>query len=315
MRRIITSLLVVGVVGAVAIGATQAFFSDTETSTGNVFQSGAIDLTIDNVQHYNGMVCAEDVALSGIYNWVPDDEATLDEAQHPVMNPEFDAEAYNLLNPAQYPQAGVTCDGSWRLTDIGDNAFQAKFFNFLDVKPGDVGENTISFHIETNDAWMCAALGNIGGEDLEESRTEPEVEAGDSDTVSELPQNMQFFAWWDDGNNQYDVDEVAITQSPLSGDLVQDNVFTIADSTTGEPVVGGETHYIAVAWCAGTMTQPVAGSPITCDGAGMGNDAQTDSMTADVEFYVEQSRNNATFECAQDYVPSFEVPVLGEVSV
>jgi len=38
----------IAAVAAIAIGATTAFFSDTETSTGNTFTAGAIDLQIDS---------------------------------------------------------------------------------------------------------------------------------------------------------------------------------------------------------------------------------------------------------------------------
>ena len=49
MRRIIISLLImVGAVTAIAFGSTGAFFSDSEISTGNTFAAGAIDLKIDN---------------------------------------------------------------------------------------------------------------------------------------------------------------------------------------------------------------------------------------------------------------------------
>ncbi len=48
MRRILTSLLVIGIVGAAAFGASRAFFSDTETSKGNVLAAGMIDLEISN---------------------------------------------------------------------------------------------------------------------------------------------------------------------------------------------------------------------------------------------------------------------------
>jgi len=36
---------------AVVVGGTGAFFSDTETSTGNVFTAGSVDITIDNLVH------------------------------------------------------------------------------------------------------------------------------------------------------------------------------------------------------------------------------------------------------------------------
>lgn len=55
MQRILLSALVMaGVVGAAVYG-TSAFFSDSETSTGNTFAAGSVDLTIDSlVVDYNG---------------------------------------------------------------------------------------------------------------------------------------------------------------------------------------------------------------------------------------------------------------------
>lgn len=45
MKRILLSVLTISLVGAVTIGATGAYFSDTETSTGNTFTAGTIDLS------------------------------------------------------------------------------------------------------------------------------------------------------------------------------------------------------------------------------------------------------------------------------
>src|SRR3989304_9484710 len=42
---------------------------------------------------------------------------------------------------------------SWQLYDLTIQ----KFFNFEDLKPGDYGEDTISIHVNNNDAWLCAA--------------------------------------------------------------------------------------------------------------------------------------------------------------
>ena len=50
-RRIITSLLTILVAAVVVVGATTAFFSDTETSVGNTFAAGDIDLQIDNTSY------------------------------------------------------------------------------------------------------------------------------------------------------------------------------------------------------------------------------------------------------------------------
>ncbi len=58
MKKIIRSGILVFALLALVAGGTGAFFSDTETSTGNVFTSGSIDLTVDHTrQTYNGVDC------------------------------------------------------------------------------------------------------------------------------------------------------------------------------------------------------------------------------------------------------------------
>lgn len=59
MKRIFLSLLVIVVAAAVSVGGTVAFFSDTETSGGNTFTAGGLDLRIDSEAHYNGLVCVD----------------------------------------------------------------------------------------------------------------------------------------------------------------------------------------------------------------------------------------------------------------
>jgi predicted ribosomally synthesized peptide with SipW-like signal peptide len=47
-KKILISLSVIGAAAAIAIGATVAYFSDTETSTGNTFTTGTLDLKVNN---------------------------------------------------------------------------------------------------------------------------------------------------------------------------------------------------------------------------------------------------------------------------
>jgi len=57
-KKILISLSVIGVVAAMAIGGTIAYFNDTETSTGNIFTAGSIDLKVDHIkQTYNDIDC------------------------------------------------------------------------------------------------------------------------------------------------------------------------------------------------------------------------------------------------------------------
>ena len=53
MKKIIVSLAIIAVVGVVVVGATTAYFSDTETSSGNTFTAGVIDISIDGDNPWN----------------------------------------------------------------------------------------------------------------------------------------------------------------------------------------------------------------------------------------------------------------------
>lgn len=258
MKKIILSLSILAAVGAVVMAGTSALFSDTETSTGNVFTAGSLDLKIDNTQHYNGNVCALNQA--GAYVWT---------------------------GLSTYPVPNTLCDGTWTLKDLN----LEKFFNFLDVKPGDLGENTISLHVVNNNAWACVEITNAIGQPTNDFAT-----------------HMEFFAWRDDGDNIFEPfdNEVAYTEIPVSGSaLLNGNMkFALADSSTGAPIVGGDltdttkTKYIGLAWCAGTMDINQTSGAITCDGSSMGNESQEGSLLADISFTVEQARGNPDFLCS-----------------
>ena len=54
MKKILRSISVIGITAAVVLGATMSYFSDRETSTGNIFTAGTIDLEIGNMSYLNG---------------------------------------------------------------------------------------------------------------------------------------------------------------------------------------------------------------------------------------------------------------------
>ena len=53
MKKILLSVLSIAVVAGVVIGASSAFFSDTETSVGNKFTAGTIDIQVDEDNPWN----------------------------------------------------------------------------------------------------------------------------------------------------------------------------------------------------------------------------------------------------------------------
>ncbi len=62
MKKILTSLSIIAFVAAMAIGATMAYFNDTETSAGNTFTAGTIDLKID-------LQCRDPICKFSLRDW------------------------------------------------------------------------------------------------------------------------------------------------------------------------------------------------------------------------------------------------------
>lgn len=251
------------VMGAGVAMGTGAFFSDTETSTGNTFTAGAIDLKVDSEQHYNGNVC-----VNGLW-----------------------------AGSAPYPVEGTACDGTWLPTDLGVQ----KFFNFGDLKPGDEGENTLSFHVTSNDAWLKAGVGDIS--DLDGSCTEPEEESADTCTMllpdvdpgdGELAESMMFRAWVDDGvtdgwdgssdleegDNIYQSNEVLVAGGDANGWMTLSALDSALAATPAWGMTPINPFYLGMEW--------------KLDGATTGNAVQTDSLGFPLMFEVQQMRNNST---------------------
>lgn len=257
MKRILISVLLVAALGTTAFLASNAFFSDEETSTGNTFQAGAVDLKVDSQCTYLGQTSNE-------------------------------------------------C-GTWKLEDLG---VSSKFFNFTDNKPGDYGENTISLHVVDNDAHACMYIENMSDDDL--GLTEPEGVAGDTTVgvgVGELSPELHFFAWKDNGNNVWEDGETPLfsnIEGPAS-DALDGKVYPLG-ILPGAPIEDTtKTTYMGIYWCYGKLTADASTHTLSCDGSAVNNLSQTDKLTADIRFYVEQARNNPNFVCPPLPLPSATV--------
>lgn len=256
-QKILLSLGVIALLGAVVAGGTAAFFSDTETSSGNTFTAGAIDLQIDNESYYNGEANAS---------------TTWEQAQN-----------------------------------LDDSHL---FFDFGDLKPGDWGEDTISLHVGDNDAYACMDVNLTATDD--NGLTEPEAEDGDeSENEGELQNEINFVWWNDDGDNVLETGEEEDSARIVTLSDMDEWSLPISDTSDGslfkEPLVGGQTEYIAKAWCFGDLeldpadesdeNDPTQVSGINCDGANLDNTTQTDSVEGNVTFTAVQSRHNEGFRC------------------
>ena len=288
MGKILTSLGMIVFVGAVVVGGTGAFFSDTETSTANVFTAGALDLRVDSVAHINGLVCFQGAWTDeDIIEWVPE----TDDAEGFLQlidgeNVDDANNAYNSEFPANVPQAGEACEGTWEMTDLGP---EHTFFDYGDIKPGDNGENTISLHVYNNDAYMCAIIDNVVNNDNGITEPESEVDDTDGEGNGELQQELNFFVWDDDGDNIFEDGENVLVQSASGEDIA--GTYPLFTPETGA-ITGSSTQYLGVYWCYGEFN-----GVGDCDGGPVTNLTQTDSLSADITFYIEQARNNEDFVC------------------
>jgi len=264
-KKILISLSVIAGVIALVAGGTIAFFSDTETSSGNTFMAGSIDLKIDNECSYNGQQVQD-------CTWL--EEKDLEEG------------------------------------DV--------FFNFTDLKPGDYGEDTISLHVHDNDAWGRIRLANV--EDKDNTCTEPEKEDEpncEQDEDGELDENMEVMIWLDqgytpgfqgkdedtgEGDNVWQEGHEPVITTTLTADWTYELKNIIAQAyqsgncededdcpglTEDGHLKGSITYYIGVAWCFGKWDEDG-----NCDGSDVDNTPQTDSLSGDIIFEVEQYRNN-----------------------
>jgi predicted ribosomally synthesized peptide with SipW-like signal peptide len=207
---------------------------------------------------------------------------------------------------------------SWSLSKLAGKLF----FNFLDIKPGDIGEDTISLHVKNNNAWACMNVKITATP--ENGQTEPEnlLDSTESVNGGELQKYLYFAFWADDGDNVYEKGE-KIFEKGLAKEIFNGKNWTIADSSLNiwssyknDPLIANSVKYIGKAWCFGSLSENpvnqdgkgktgrngplVRGTGVSCNGKYISNIVQSDGLVADVSFFVEQSRNNSKFVCQND---------------
>lgn len=299
--KIALSLASISVAGALIVGATIAFFSDTETSANNLLQAGAIDLGIDNESFFNG-----DPNAGTSWNITYD----LDDGQGPALRAYLFYD-FNDIKPGDFGEDTISLhvkdNDCWLCTETTITADDD-----VDCTEPELDDETIT-----------------GCDDPDPS---PSPDPFDG----ELGDNLEIMWWADDGDNVFEEDERPrdvgfIGQGPQNTPVVR----TIADSNTNifsgnpdDPIPGCSnpeecTVYIAKAWCFGNLT-PASLPPadysgpddptnhddgfgnlatpedggFTCDGSSVvGNAAQTDKIMMDIKFTAVQSRNNEDFVC------------------
>ena len=200
-----------------------------------------------------------------------------------------DSKAY--YNSLPRPQS------TWSAKDL--QPYYDKFFNIQDVKPGDTGTTTISLHIKKASAWVCLAFKDF--KEKENGRNEPEKLADATQNTGELGKGMEFFAWFDDGDNKFEIGEKPLfgTTSQSAIQTLKNKSYPLADAKHGSPWSKDSVHYVGIAWCAGDLGVNLATAKVSCNGNALGNEAQTDSLSFSVALEAVPYTQNKKFECAK----------------
>lgn len=270
-KRIVFSALSIFASAAFVVGATYAFFSDSETSQGNVLAAGEIDLLVGNSAWYNGQ------AQTGPLSWdlknLTGDDLFFNYSD--LKPGDWEEETISLRvndNPSWVcANLKVTSDDDMDCTEpeLADDA--TCVLENADAWDGEMGQE-LSFIFWADDGDNVLE----GGEQVVMSGTPADLPRGDNNVGQTFP--------------------------------VSDSRTTIFGATPS-PLPGGQTVHIGKAFCFGELTEqavtagnsnsPATNPGFTCDGTLVTDSAQTDKLMGDMSFMAVQARNNENFVCGE----------------
>src|SRR3989344_8611675 len=268
-RRILLSSVVIAFVASLVFAGTQAFFSDTETSTGNTFTAGELDLTIDNTSYgfdYNNPNNPEPVG-----EWGPNGANTW--ALSDLTDQLFFS--FEDLKPGDYGEDTISLhvqNDAWACMAFDLTATPDNGINDPETDAGDVTDGADGGELQN---YMSFLFWNDDEDNVFE----------DNETIiQELsgPPGEVFLGDW-----------LALAEAgdtPLqAGDTTWIGKGWCFGEMTPNPAPQEDNP-----------EGPTSGNTgFECDGSGDHNIAQTDGIVVDVHFYAEQSRNNPNFLCSQ----------------
>lgn len=268
-KKILASIATIGAVASLAVFATGAFFSDTETSVDNTFKAGAIDLKIDNESYVDqGQGLLKRTDLSWGENVSADGTAVgkfFDiEDLKPGDNGEDTISIHLTSNPAWVcVDLDITENSD---VDCTEPESEAENNECTPESKGDIAKDlNFAFWMDDGDNVYEA------GEQLLTQGPASNVLGGmtwalfDSQTGSKLP---------------------------------------MEPTSEGEPYYIGKAWCYGTLSMT-PVTQDVYDHPTTdvkgytCDGSLVGNEGQTDLLKGDITFRAVQSRHNDGFVCTR----------------
>ncbi|MGM0590714.1 MAG: VWA domain-containing protein [Halobacteriota archaeon] len=258
-RKVLAGLGTIGLASAGAGLGTSAYFSDREDFEDNTLVAGELDLKVDWQQSY----------YRGLEGQDPDDHRTWERINaYPDANGDKKQDVLYTREQVQIDPAGTLgldanataaeIEEAYRdqFADLPDD-FEMPVIELLDVKPGDMGEITVSMHLFDNPGyiWLAGEL----TENAENGVNEPESKDPDEDDNAngedpnagdmwsgELADELMVRLWYDDDcDNSLDnenppcihfvIDDSDSMQSTAGGSMaknvaVEDAITTYVDA-------------------------------------------------------------------------------------
>lgn len=265
--------MILGFVAAAAIGLSSAFFSDTETSTGNILQAGELDLKIDNESYYNGV-------LNVGTTW-----GLADLPGHLFFD-------FHDLKPDDYGEDTISLHA--------ENDYWACMT--ITMTNNDDGTCT---EPELLDDTTCTNPGAGTGELAQNLNFAFWIDDGDN--VLEDDEDEKIFK---QGDAFGVLDDAVITLADsitnlfeASGPLLGTKTYYIGKAWCFGTLTPAPDAQDGVGDVKSPVTIP--GGGFLCDGESLNNATQTDIVKGDIEFTADQARNNPDFFCQ----PNACVPV------
>lgn len=264
MRRSLLSFLVI-ILGIFSVfRLSQAFFSDTETSSGNLLVAGELDLKVDNTSYYNqvlnpGTTWASDDLPGHLFfdftDLKPQDSGE-DTISLTVQNP-----AWACMSILKTADADVTCTEPENIDDPNCAEPGAGL--------GELGQ-LLNFAFWADDGDNVYETGEV----IFKTGTASSLFDGTTWTLADSLSTI----WPSPG--------------PLPAAATRYiGKFWCYGTLTEDPVPDPEIAH-----------DPTLVTGFTCDGQALDNAGQTDQLLADIEFTAIQSRHNPNFLCTPNGV-------------
>ncbi len=271
-KKITGSLILIGAVAAISLGATRAFFSDTETSANNVLVAGSIDLKVDNESYYNGV-------LNSGTSWI-----TPTDLSDQLF---FD---FDDVKPGDYGEDTISAHADndyWLCMNVNETAdddvtcTEPELEDDPSCTPPGVGQGELGGLI--NFVWWVDDGDNVLeiGEKVFKEGTANSLFNGQTWTVADSSVLNVFGGPTPvPGGQTFYIGKAWCLGTLNKARLPQSNYDSPAGNNDGNQTPG----------------QPTDGG-YTCDGSLLNNASQTDKLMADIEFTAVQARNNSSFVC------------------